>query len=181
MITYFISLLSGAGTKVRRRGIGSDTSSRMPLPHQTIPPLPQASARLWDLLVEVRAAFLHLLTPLSFCNSSSLLSWMLFENPSQGCSSVSLQVRQGAGNRGIEQLRISTLFLPPVLEPASYQRSALVPQILVSHSPRSCTPCPRALYPADHLALVLGKSSTASGSMGPRFLPAPDPEGPTCE
>ncbi|KAK1332941.1 hypothetical protein QTO34_006472 [Cnephaeus nilssonii] len=119
--SLFISLLSGAGTK--------------------------SSAKPWGLLV-TRAAFPHPLTPLNFCSGSSLLSWTPFESPSQGCSSVSLQVRQaaGAGEAGA----------PP------------------------CTPCPGALHLADNLALVLGQSSAASGSLGPRFLPAPDPEGLTC-
>lgn len=76
--------------------MGSDISPRLPFPHQTISPCPQPSARPWDLLMEVRATSPHPLIPLNFCNSSSLLSWMPFKNPGQGCSSVGLQVRQSA-------------------------------------------------------------------------------------
>lgn len=69
-------------------------------------PHPQSSAKPWAPLV-IRAAFPHHVIPLNFYNSSSLLSWMLFESPGQGCSSVSLQVRQVAGGGETEQLRIS--------------------------------------------------------------------------
>lgn len=55
------------------------------------------------------------------------------------------------------------------------------PRALCSSPPRSYTCRSGALYPADHLALVLGQSSAAPGSMGPRSLPTPDPEGLACE
>lgn len=141
----------------------------------------QASARPWDLLVKITAALQHPLIPPNFCNSSSLLSWMPFENSGQGCSSVSLQVRQGAEYGATEQLKMSPLFLYSVLKPASSQRGSATPQILHPPLPRSRTTCSGALYPADHLGLVSGQNSAASGSVGPRFLPGPDPEELTCE
>lgn len=144
-------------------------------------PHPQASARPWDLLVKIRAAFPHPLIPLNFCNSSSLLSWMPFDNPGQGCSSVSLQVRRGAGDGGTEQFKMFPLFFYSVLKPASSQGGSLTPQILHPPLPRSCTTCSGALYPADHFGLVFGQNSAASGSVGPRFLAGPDPEELTCE
>ena len=119
-------------------------------------PHPQASARPWDLLVKIRAAVPHPLIPLNFCNSFSLLSWMPFNNPGQGCSSVSLQVRQSTRDGGTEQLKVSSLFFHSVLKPASSQRGSMTPQMFHPPLPRSCTPCFRALYPADHLALVFG-------------------------
>lgn len=78
-------------------------------------------------------------------------------------------------------MRISPLFFPSVRKAGSSQRCSMTPQILVPPLPRPCTPCPGALHLADNLALVLGQSSAASGSLGPRFLPAPDPEGLTCK
>lgn len=144
-------------------------------------PHPQASARPWDLLVKIRAALPHPLIPLNFCNSSFLLSWMPFENPGQGCSSVSLQVRQGAGdggNRTVEDVPFMPLLCP---EACLLPEGFWISQILHPPLPRSCTVCSGALYPADHLGLVFGQNSAASGSMGPRFLPASDPEELTCE
>ena len=90
------------------------------------------------------------------------------------------ETRAGVGgDRRI--LRIPPLFLIlfrklPLPKSAPYPFRYSVPAL---H--RSCTPCPGALYPADYLALVLEQNSAASGSVGPRFLPAPDPEGLTCE